>query len=206
MNKTNVDMQIVEKFRKPISMLGANLGCAYFTIGARETWPNFDQKKLENEQSNSLDFMLNRSPRRFEVRDHAIVAQAIETSADGTTKVVFNPGTDDEAKAALVSGMTGFGQATEDAIADALHGKERIFVDGIKLAKKANDYNQSELDRVNAFLKILTAQRDAIESTMRANEKKIADYNRTIVDSTPKPGAKEGDSVSIVVAPANSED
>lgn len=205
MNKTNVDMLIVEKNRKPISTLGSHLGCAYFTIGARETWPNFDQKKLENEQSNSLDFMLNRSPRRFEVRDHAILAQAIETGADGTTKVVFNPGTDEEAKAAIVAGMTGYGQATEEAIADALHGKDRIFVDGVKLAKKANDYNQSELDRVNAFLKILTAQRDAIESTMRANEKKIADYNRTLVESTPKPGVKDGDSVSIVVSPANEE-
>ena len=62
-------------------------------------------------------------------------------------------------------------------------------------------------DFVN-FIETSIAQlnKRAEAAAKRANEKKIADYNRTIVDSTPKPGAKEGDSVSIVVAPANSED
>lgn len=203
MNNKNVDMLIVEKNRQPIGRLGSHLGGAYFTIGARETYPKFDQKKVEIEQTNSLDFIMNRSPRRFEVRDHAILAQCIETDATGTTRVVFNPGTDEEAKASVVAGMNGYGQATEDAIADALHGQNRIFVDGVNLVKKANGYNQDEVDRLNGFIKELTSQRDAILSTMRANEKKVSDYTRSIVDSTPKPGTKEGDSVSIVVEPNN---
>lgn len=202
MNK-NVDMTIVEKNRKQISTLGGILGGKYFTIAAQETYPNFDKVKLENESNNSLDFMPNRTPRRFIVRDHDVLSQAIETGADGTTKVVFNPGSADEAKASLISGNVGFGVATEDAVKDALTGQNRIFANGAAIAKKMNEYNQSELDRLNVFIKQLQSQRDAIMSTIKANTDKVNKYEQEIIASTPKVLVeKDNESPAIIIEPA----
>ena len=147
--------------------------------------------------------MPNRSPRRFIVRDHDVLSQAIETSADGTTKVVFNPGSANEAKASLVAGNIGFGVATEEAIKDALTGQNRIFANGSAIAKKINEYNQSELERVNVLIKQLQSQRDAILSTIKANTDKVNKYEQEIIASTPKVLIeKENESPAIIIEPA----
>lgn len=203
MNKNSVDMTVVEKNRKFISTLGMTLGGKYFTIGAMETYPNFEKVKRETEMNNSLDFVPNRTPRRFIVRDHDVLSQAIETGADGTTKVVFNPGSEEEAKATVVAGTAGFGVTTEEAIKEALTGQKRIFANGSSLVTKANEYNQAEVDRLNAFIRQLTSQRDAIVSTMKANTDKVNTYEKQIIDSTPKVTIEGGESSpAIVIEPA----
>lgn len=203
MNNNNVDMHTVAKSRKQISTLGSILGGKFFTLSAQETYPKFDEKKLENERNASLDFMPNRSPRRFIVRDHDVIAQTIVTDASGTTKVVFNPGTDDEAKASIIAGNGQFGAATEDAIKDALTGQKVIFANGNSLADKANEYNQAEVDRLSVFIKQLQSQRDAIISTMKANTDKTNTYEQEIIASTPKIGVTGGtNSPAIIIQPA----
>ena len=207
MNNTNVDMNIVAKNRTKIGQLGGILGGKYFTLGAQETYPEFDKKKRENEQNNSLEFMPNRTPRRFIVRDHDVLSQAIVTCADGTTKVVFNPDTDEEAKASIISGTAYFDVVTEDAIKNALTGQKVIFANGSTLVDKANEYNQSEVDRLNAFISQLQKQRDAIISTMQANKSKINTYEQEIIASTPKPSVTGGTaSRAIVIEPAATEE
>lgn len=201
----NVNLTLIEERRQPIGRLGANLGGAYFTTGAKETWPKFEEKKLSIERAGNNELILNRSPRRYEVRDHVILSQAVETSGSGMVKVVFNPGTEDEAKASVIAGVGSFGIPTEEAVKDALRGENRIFVDGPALCKRANEYNQDEVDRLTALIDSLTSQRNAIKSTMAMNTKKVDAYVRTIVDSTPKVIGKDGDSVAIVVEKADEE-
>lgn len=206
-NPKNVDMNIVAKNRTKIGQLGGILGGKYFTFGAQETYPEFDKRKREIEQNGDLEFISNRTPRRFIVRDHDVISQEIRTGADGTTKVVFNPGTDEEAKASIISGTGSFGAATEDAIKDALTGQKVIFANGSALVDKANEYNQSEVDRLNAFIAQLQKQRDAIISTMQANKAKINAYEQEIIASTPKPSVTSGNaSPAIIIEPANVEE
>lgn len=195
----NVDMTVVAKNRGQISALGGILGGKYFTLGAQETYPKFDEKKRENEQSGSLDFMPNRTPRRFIVRGHDVIAQTIVTGADGTTKVVFNPGTDEEAKASIIAGNGSFGVATEEAIQNALTGQNVIFANGTSLTEKANEYNQAEVDRLNVFIKSLTSQRDAIISTMKANKDRSMAYEQEIIASTPKPSVTGGTGAPAII-------
>ena len=202
-NITGVNMNVVAENRTQISRLGGILGGKYFTIGAQETYPDFDKKKLENERSASLEFMPNRTPRRFIVRGHDVISQAIVTSADGTTKVVFNPGSAEEAESAIISGNGTFGATTEDAIKSALGGQKVIFANGTQLVDKANQYNQAEVDRLTAFINALTKQRDAIISTMDTNKKKAATYEKEILDSTPKPNIDNGGTTSIVIQKAD---
>ena len=203
-----VNMAVVNENLGQISALGSHLGGKYFKTVAKETWTGFDEAKRQielNPESSAL--ILNRSPRKFEIRDFDVISQLIKTNpVDGTTCVVFNPGTDTEAEAAIIAGEVGFGQATDEALAEALKGQPRIFANGPKLLTKVNNLNQHELDVLNALKKSIQSQIDSIVSTMKANEKKIMDFEANLQKSKARlntPGsADSGGSVSIVVEKA----
>ena len=164
-----VDLEAVRANRKKIMSIGL-MGAQYFTIAAVETYPDFDKEKLEHEKSGSLNFFLNRTPRRFRVRGEEVVAQALSTTPDGTTSVIFNPGCKNQAEATIIDGSGTFGESSDEAIKSALAGSNVIFADATKLTTKANKYNQAEVDRLNAFIRQLQEQRDAIISTIKNNE------------------------------------
>lgn len=201
-----VNMNIVAENLGQISVLGSHLGGKYFKAAAKETWTDFDnQKRTAELNPENGGFILNRSPRKFEVRDFDVIAQTIKTNPiDNTTCVVFNPGLDSEAEATIVAGEMGFGQTTDEALLEALKGEKRIFANGPKLLAKVNDLNQHELDRLTALIKALNAQKDSIISTMKANEKKVNDYEEALSKSKAalKTTSTDSGTVSIQVEKA----
>lgn len=201
-----VNMNIVSENLGQISALGSHLGGKYFKAAAKETWTDFDnQKRTAELNPENGGFILNRSPRKFEVRDFDVIAQTIKTNPiDGTTCVVFNPGLDSEAEATIVAGEIGFGQTTDEALLEALRGEKRIFANGPKLLAKVNDLNQHELDRITALIKALNSQKDSIISTMKANEKKVNDYEEALSKSKAalKTTSTDSGTVSIQVEKA----
>lgn len=201
-----VNMNVVAENLGQISALGSHLGGKYFKAAAKETWTDFDnQKRTAELNPENGGFILNRSPRKFEVRDFDVIAQTIKTNPiDGTTCVVFNPGLDSEAEATIVAGEIGFGQTTDEALLEALKGEKRIFANGPKLLNKVNDLNQHELDRLTALIKALNAQKDSIISTMKANEKKVNDYEEALAKSKAvlKTATTDSGTVSIQVEKA----
>ena len=180
-----INMQTVTEHLGQISALGSHLGGKYFKAAAKETWTDFDNQKRNSEMNpDKCEFILNRSPRKFEIRDFDVIAQSIKQDPiDGTTSVIFNPGLDSEAEATIIAGETGFGQATDQALLEALKGENRIFANGPKLLAKMNNLNQHELDKLTALIKNLNAQKDSIISTMKANEKKISEYEDALAKS-----------------------
>ena len=201
-----VNMNAVAENLGQISALGSHLGGKYFKAAAKETWTDFDnQKRTAELNPENGGFILNRSPRKFEVRDFDVIAQTIKTNPiDNTTCVVFNPGLDSEAEATIVAGEVGFGQTTDEALLEALKGEKRIFANGPKLLAKVNDLNQHELDRLTALIKALNAQKDSIISTMKANEKKVNDYEDALAKSKAalKTTSTDSGTVSIQVEKA----
>lgn len=201
-----VNMNAVAEHLGQISVLGSHLGGKYFKAAAKETWTDFDnQKRTAELNPENGGFILNRSPRKFEVRDFDVIAQTIKTNPiDNTTCVVFNPGLDSEAEATIVAGEMGFGQTTDEALLEALKGEKRIFANGPKLLAKVNDLNQHELDRLTALIKALNAQKDSIISTMKANEKKVNDYEEALSKSKAalKTTSTDNGTVSIQVEKA----
>jgi len=206
MEKTELNMNCVTPFLGQISVLGSHLGGKYFKAAAKETWTDFDnQKRTAELNPENGGFILNRSPRKFEVRDFDVIAQTIKVNpVDNTTCVVFNPGLDSEAEATMVAGEMGFGQTTDEALLEALKGEKRIFANGPKLLTKVNDLNQHELDRLTALIKALNAQKDSIISTMKANEKKVNDYEEALSKSKAalKTTSTDSGTVSIQVEKA----
>lgn len=200
-----INMNAVTQHLGQISMLGSHLGGKYFKVSAKETWTDFNNAKRAVELNpNAPDFILNRSPRKFEIRDFDVLTQTIKTALDGTTSVVFNPGTDTEAEAAIVAGQNGFGQTTDEALRDALTGgQKRIFANGPLLLNKVNQLNQNEIDRLTALKKAIQQQIDSLISTMKGNEKKVNDYEENLRRSAVKPSTDSSGSVSIVVEKAD---
>lgn len=201
-----VNMKTVAENLGQISILGSHLGGKYFKAAAKETWTDFDnQKRAAELNPENGGFILNRSPRKFEVRDFDVIAQTIKTNPiDDTTCVVFNPGLESEAEATIVAGEIGFGQTTDEALLEALKGEKRIFANGPKLLAKINDLNQHELDRLTALIKALNGQKDSIISTMKANEKKVNDYEEALSKSKAvlKTTSTDSGTVSIQVEKA----
>jgi hypothetical protein len=201
-----VNMNAVAENLGQISVLGSHLGGKYFKAAAKETWTDFDnQKRTAELNPENGGFILNRSPRKFEVRDFDVIAQTIKVNpVDNTTCVVFNPGLDSEAEATMVAGEMGFGQTTDEALLEALKGEKRIFANGPKLLTKVNDLNQHELDRLTTLIKALNAQKDSIISTMKANEKKVNDYEEALSKSKAalKTTSTDSGTVSIQVEKA----
>ena len=81
---------------------------------------------------------------------------------------------------------------------------KRIFANGPKLLAKVNNLNQHELDRLTALIKALNAQKDSIISTMKANEKKVNDYEEALAKSKAvlKTATTDSGTVSIQVEKA----
>ena len=103
-------------------------GAKFYTIESKDVDQQFEKKK-SNLMANptSPEFLVNRSPRVIHVKDHSVITQQFKTDIEGNRVVVFNPDTDDSAQATVVAGDVTFGQATDEAMKDALHGQNRVF-------------------------------------------------------------------------------
>lgn len=204
-----VNMAVVANNRKPISMIGSNLGGKIFKASAREAWPNFDDEKNTVDSNDNVEIILNRSPRRYRMLDVDILSVAIHKDATGTNKVFFNENTDTEFAIPVTSGMERFGIVTDNAISEALRGdKSKIFADPQKLAGVLNTFNRDERTRLVNLKAKIDKMIQQIDTTISENEQKTNMYERELRDSAPAidPMASRATGTTIVVEKANDED
>ena len=202
MNTNGVDMGTVAQHLSQISQLGGLLGAKYFTLEGKKTWTDFE-KQLREVQMNPKSPMLivNKSPMKYEIRDVDVVSQEIRTNPlTNVTSVVFNPGTPTEAEASVIAGNP-FAPVSDQVVADALvpgTGKH-IFANGRSLLSKVNIANQQQVDIITACIKALQAQKDSIISTMKANEKKVTEYEAAFLNSKKELGTDDG-TVEVIIS------
>lgn len=200
-NVNGVDMGTVAQHMSQISQLGGLLGAKYFMLEGKDTWTDFDKKLREIQLNpNSPELILNKSPRKYEIRDFDVVAQSIKTNPlTGVTSVVFNPGTSTEAEASIVAGNA-FAPISDDALTAALTpGSKHIFANGRALLNKVNIANQQNVDMIISLIKILQAQKDSIISTMNANEKKVNEYEENLLKSKKELKNADGGTVEVII-------
>ena len=174
-------------------------GAKYYTIESKDVDKTFEERKnqiLTNPTSPEVYY--NRSPRVIVVMDHSVVSQTFKSDLEGNRVVVFNEGAADQAQATIVSGGAAFGQATDEAMKDALRGQVRIFADGIKICTKANTLNNSELERWIAEHDRLGRIIDSIKSAIASNKKKVEEYQAVVSKFKPEVDLSEG-SVTVTV-------
>lgn len=184
--ETNVNMTVVTANRKPISMIGANLGTQYFQAEQRSCWPKFEEDQHAVTMAGGVDFVLNRAPRRFRLTGHDILSVMVGNDATGSTNVYLNKGSEEEVALPVGIGMEKIGTVSEDAIGKALKGERGIiFSDPEKLATQLNVYNQNEKARLNDMIAKLQKMVAQIDSAINENIKKAQTYKSEIVSSTP---------------------
>ena len=202
-NISGVDMNTVAQHYGQISQLGGLLGAKYFTLEGKDTWTDFEKTQREIQMNpKSPMLIVNKSPRKFEIRDFDVISQSIKTNPlTNVTSVVFNPGTPTEAEASIVAGNA-FAPVTDEIIFESIQpgAGKHIFANGRALLNKVNTANQQQVDIVTSLIKALQAQKDSIISTMKANEKKVSDYEEAILKSKKELNAADnGGSVEIVI-------
>ena len=206
-NNYGVDMGTVAQHMGQISQLGGLLGAKYFMLEGKDTWTDFDKKQRELQMNpKSPELILNKSPRKYEIRDFDVIAQTIKTNPlTGVTSVVFNPGTSTEAEASIVAGNA-FAPISDEALAAALTPgtAKHIFANGRSLLNKVNVANQQNVDMITSLIKILQAQKDSIISTMKANEKKVNEYEENLLKSKKELENADGGSVEITIGTSQS--
>lgn len=204
-----VESGIIASNRKPISIVGSNLGGQYFNASAREAWPNYAEEKLNVEKGNNVELILNRSPRRYRMKGYDITSVIIAKDATGADKVFINKDQESEVSIPIAAGMEKVGFVTDDAIARALRGdKSMIFANAEKLAQQLNNYNMDEIHRLKAIIDRCNRMIQQIESSVAENNKKVNDYKRELLSSstTIEPALRGEGTVEIVVEPAKVDD
>lgn len=204
-----VESGIIASNRKPISIVGSNLGGQYFNTSAREAWPNYAEEKLNVEKGNNVELILNRSPRRYRMKGYDITSVIIAKDATGADKVFINKDQESEVSIPIAAGMEKVGFVTDDAIARALRGdKSMIFANAEKLAQQLNNYNMDEIHRLKAIIDRCNRMIQQIESSVAENNKKVNDYKRELLSSstTIEPALRGEGTVEIVVEPAKVDD
>lgn len=207
--KINVESDVIASNRKPISIVGSNLGGQYFNASAREAWPNYAEEKLNVEKGNNVELILNRSPRRYRMKGYDITSVIIAKDATGADKVFINKDEESEVSIPIAAGMEKVGFVTDDAIARALRGdRSMIFANAEKLAQQLNNYNMDEIHRLKAIIDRCNRMIQQIESSVAENNKKVNDYKRELLSSstTIEPALRGEGTVEIVVEPAKVDD
>lgn len=210
MNNINVDINAVNANCGIIRQVGMTPGLAgkFFTISTKHALKDYDKIK-ESIDSNpqAPNLFINRPIPTFDIKSHVVLSQAVETDATGNVKVVFNPGTDEEARAAVVAGGIGFGEPTSVAIKKAIgpNGQDTIFADGKKLLKEVNDLIDGQIAWIDALTAQLAKAKQSLETSKRDNTSKINEYYATLKATTPSEAVTVNNGSTVEVHIENAE-
>jgi hypothetical protein len=181
-----VDLSRVTADNRPeLRLLGGTLGTKYFKAEARAAILNFEERKVEVERSGNIDMILNRTPRRFYVKDYDVQSVALVTDALGSAKVVLNQGKDEAVSIPISSDGKTFSNVTDDALGKALRGDQSIvFSNAKKLVDQINTLNRDEKERLLKLAEEIKKSIQQIDSAIASNDKKVSDYYKELAKST----------------------
>lgn len=184
---TEVNAAVLAANRKPISIIGSTLGTQYFLAQARTCDVDFEKKKLFVTQNGDIDLILNRVPRRYRMTGHDIISVSYGQDVVGSPKVIINKDEECEVSLPVSVDLNAVGAVTDDALKKALSGdKNIIFSNAAKLCNQLEQLNNDEITRVDAVMETLKRYRQAIVQANVENRKKAEQYEREMVESTPK--------------------
>lgn len=163
---------------------GASFGSKFFKTEPRLSILNFDEMKHNIESNGSVDFMLNRSPRRIKVKDYDIASIALDTNAEGATQLVLNENKDGEVRIpfGFQNDQPVFTKVTDDALGKALRGDNGIiFSDAKKLVEQVNAINLAEKQRLTKLIEDIKKYIQGIDSAINENTQKANDYLKQLI-------------------------
>lgn len=177
----------IEANRKILSTIGQSLGTGIFQVEPRSCDPDFEKNKLLVQQNDDLTLMVNREIKRYHIFSHNIRTVAVGLDAQNASKVDLITDSDKKISLPITTDLTQAGKVTDDALRAAIKGdKNIIFANARKLCDEVNAINRNEIGRVEKLIETLQAIKSGLNNAIIANEKKANDYEKQLLDSTPK--------------------
>jgi len=193
----NINLTTVAQNRQLISQMGANLGTQYFAVESKDIWQGgsegFEKDKREITQGVKNGFILNRSPRKINLKSKDIVCVCVDRDADlanpdseGDMVIKINPRPDGTADVVLPieSASLRAGTVTADVIAKALKGDEKNFFLNPKLVVAiVNEHNNKEVTRLKEIRSRIDSMIQNMQSAIATNNQKAQGYEDQWVKS-----------------------
>lgn len=187
MNNINISTSVAAN-RAMLSIMGSGLGHQFFQISPREAFPEYKKKIASVAEGGNVEICLNRTPMRYHIFSHDIINVGVEENIAGQPIVYINKRAEGQYDVAIpfTNDMTKYSDVTVDGIKQAIKGdKTKIFANPKKLSSFLNELNKVEADRCRALIKELEKAIQGCESAIVENEKKAAEYERQLEESTP---------------------
>jgi predicted DNA-binding protein YlxM (UPF0122 family) len=175
--------------RAILSVMGSSLGKQIYQVSPRESFPDHAKKVAAIAAAGNVELTVNRTPMRYHMFGIDVANVSVEENVANQTVLLINKKDDGTADITLPisNDMTKYSDVTKDAIKQAIKGdKTKVFANPAKLAMFLNEINRAEISRIEKLIEALEKAKQGIKSAIAENEKKSADYDREIADSTPK--------------------
>lgn len=214
MNNKNIDINLTSKVaqhRQLVSQFGRNLGTQYYTIEGREIWQGgkdgFEQAKKEVLDGTSKEFILNRSPKKFLLKDHEILCTRV--MRDPITEeigVAINPDENGDPSLFLPlnKDIIKAGFVTKENVAAALRGeKQEFFLNAKAVVELINRANQQEYNNLHALKETISKMEQNLLGAIAENKKKAEEAEQQWVSSAPEVTLNEvlgGTAAGIIVS------
>lgn len=200
----NLGNAIVAQNSQLLSKLGSMNGKSFFKVNVEAAWrgkkEGFEKDKAAIESGENKGFILNRSPRRLLIKNHAIFGVVLTTDPiSNESGVAVNPhddGTCDLFLPISEESMKIFDRTTAEAVAEAVAGrKDHFFLDGSALVKLVNNAIETEVKHLEAHITACQKMLTTLKGDISENEqkaKKVADQwiNSALPDNINIPGGR----------------
>lgn len=195
MDKTNVNVRVVEDNRVSIATFGTLYGHRIYKATKEACCLDFNSQLRDAQENNGLT--TNRTPYRYKIIPIDITGLNLEKDIDGTNVIVINKGQVDESGESIevrcpIDNNKFTKEVTTDNITDAINKKDctaTYFANARKLVEALNPSNKNEIARIEKLIGDLQKMRDMISQT--------ADYNVTSVNDYYKQLDKENEQVKL---------
>lgn len=195
--EVNVKIQTkVAEHRQAISTVASMVGKQFFTVESRSIWEGaetgFEKDKAAIAADGNKKFILNRSPRKYLIKDHNILGACLGT--DPVTEEVvlnINPQPDGTAELSIPvsDDMVKEGIVTPDAIKAALNGEKpnSFFLNANKIVPFINKANLFEVSNLETLRATIDKMIQNLKTAVAQNQKKAEEAESQWANSALKP-------------------
>ena len=179
-----------------ISKIGSNLGTQFCKVDVRMGWQGgqegFERDKAAIESGEKKGFILNRSPRRFLMKNFLVAGTVlIKDPISDELGIAINPHEDGSCDLFLPineNTLKKMGKTTREAIAEAIKGeKDHFFLDAKVLASVLNDANTSEINFLEDIVTRCQKMINTLKGDKADNENKAKLIAEAWINSAIKP-------------------
>jgi len=182
MEKTSINVRVVEDNRVNISMFGPLYGHRIYKASKEACVLDFNAQLRNAQENNGL--VTNRTPYRYKIIPIDIVGLDLDKDIDGSNVIVINKGRVDENGESVeircpIDSSKFTKEVSTETVSEVLNKKDGsavYFANARKLVEVLNPSNNNEISRIEKLIDDLNKVKDMIKQTRDYNVTSVNDY------------------------------